>query len=95
LRANELNADDDGMLTGTGTCRVDPQRKHEAVCEIAQKEGVPLSSVACVGDTKYDISMFEGVGGKYALNPKHQELIDAADASFDDIELLVDHMLIP
>ncbi|MDD4281907.1 MAG: HAD family phosphatase [Candidatus Methanofastidiosa archaeon] len=93
--ANELNADDDGMLTGTGTCRVDPQRKHEAVCEIAQKEGVPLSSVACVGDTKYDISMFEGVGGKYALNPKHQELIDAADASFDDIELLVDHMLIP
>ena len=91
--ANTLDADDDGALTGTGTCAVDPLRKHEVVMEIAKKEGVPLGDIACVGDTKYDISMFEGVGGTFALNPKHQELIDAADASFDDIADLVAHIL--
>ncbi len=52
-----------------------------------------MGDIACVGDTKYDISMFEGVGGTFALNPKHQELIDAADASFDDIADLVAHIL--
>ncbi len=91
--ANTLNADDNGVLTGTGTCAVDPLRKHEVVIKIAKRESVPMGDIACVGDTKYDISMFEGVGGTFALNPKHQELIDAADASFDDITDLVAHIL--
>lgn len=91
--ANTLDADENGALTGKGTCAVDPLRKHEIVLEIAIREDVDTKDVACVGDTKYDISMFEGVGGKFALNPKHQELIDASDASFDDITLLAEHLL--
>ncbi len=91
--SNTLDSDDNGVLTGSGTCAVDPLQKHEAVEDIAAREGVPLSDIACVGDTKYDISMFKGVGGKFALNPKHQELIDAADASFYNIGNLVDHIL--
>jgi len=83
--ANVLNVDDEGFLNGKGTLIVEPNNKHEIVKTIAESEDVPLEQVACVGDTKYDISMFEGVGGKYALNAKHQELIDAADASFNDI----------
>ena len=91
--ANTLDADENGALTGTGTCAVDPLRKHEVVLEIAAREDVPLEEIACVGDTKYDISMFEGVGGKFALHPKHSELVEASDASFEDISDVVSHIL--
>ncbi|HPR41489.1 MAG TPA: HAD-IB family phosphatase [Candidatus Methanofastidiosa archaeon] len=91
--ANALNADEEGYLNGNGTLVVEPNNKHEVVMRIAEADGVPLDQVACVGDTKYDISMFEGVGGKYALNSKHQELVDAADEAFDDILELAKHII--
>jgi len=91
--ANVLNVDEEGFLNGFGTLVVEPNNKHEIIRMVAEEEGVPLEQVACVGDTKYDISMFEGVGGKYALNAKHQELIDAADEAFDDILELAWHIV--
>jgi len=87
--ANRLGTDENGYLNGKGTLVVEPMRKHEIVEMIAKKDNVPLELVACVGDTKYDVSMFKGVGGKYALNPKHDEIIEEADASYTDIFRLV------
>lgn len=83
--ANELLADRSGVLTGKGTCVVEPFKKYLNVADIARREKADLSEVACAGDTKYDISMFHGVGAKVAVNAKHRELVDAADVSFDSI----------
>lgn len=91
--ANALDCDEDGRLTGRGECSVDPLRKHEVVHRIACEEGVSPDEIACVGDTKYDISMFHGVGGRFALKAKHDELREAADASFESITDLVNHIL--
>ncbi|MBN1786282.1 MAG: HAD-IB family phosphatase [Candidatus Methanofastidiosa archaeon] len=91
--ANRLDTDEDGYLNGSGTLVVEPMNKHEVVRLIAEREGVPLGLIACVGDTKYDISMFDGVGGKIALNAKHSELCESADVCFDNITDVANYII--
>ncbi|MHC1605473.1 MAG: HAD-IB family phosphatase [Candidatus Methanofastidiosia archaeon] len=91
--ANILEVDAKGYLTGNGKCIVDPLKKDEIIKIIAKKEKVPLSSIACVGDTKYDLSMFRGVGGKIAFNSKHEELSKAADITLSGIGNVAKYLL--
>lgn len=77
--SNSLVVGEDGFLTGDGIGRVDPLKKGEILRDLSQKLGLPLSRFAVIGDTKYDISMFDGIGLRIAFDPKHEELRQAAD----------------
>jgi len=77
--ANTLETDSNGYITGNQFNRVELGRKNKIIRKLAQELGIQPSKIAVVGDTKYDLSMFEGAGLKIAFNPKDKELIEAAD----------------
>jgi len=77
--ANTLETDPNGYITGNQFNRVELGRKNKIVREMSQELETPLSKFVGVGDTKYDLSMFEGVGLKVAFNTKDKELTEAAD----------------
>lgn len=85
--SNSLVVGKDGFLTGDGIGRVDPFRKGEILRELSRKLEVPLRRFAVIGDTKYDVSMFDGVGLRIAFDPKHEELKEAADVVVDGDDL--------
>ena len=77
--ANTLELTPQGRLTGNQYNRVELGKKDKIIRELSRKLRIPLSKFVVVGDTKYDLSMFKGAGLKIAFNPKHKELIRAAD----------------
>ena len=80
IYANTLETDAQGYLTGNQYNRVELGNKHAILKELTQKLKIPLSEFVAVGDTKYDISMFKGVGLGVAFNTHDEVLLRAADA---------------
>lgn len=72
-----------------GICRVEPTKKDEIVHQLAHQLSVPLHEVAAVGDTAFDVSLFRGVGLKFAYNPKDSVIAEAADFVIDDLRELL------
>ncbi|WP_309492993.1 HAD family phosphatase [Candidatus Hecatella orcuttiae] len=95
IYANTLEVDAEGRITGNQFNRVELGGKNKIVRELALELGMPLSKFVVVGDTKYDLSMFEGAGLKIAFNPKDRELGEAADVVIrsDDLERILDFIL--
>jgi HAD superfamily PSPase-like hydrolase len=75
------------VVNGTlkGICRVEPTSKDEIVNQFAHQLSLPLSEVAAVGDTAFDVSLFKGIDLKFAYNPKDPVIADAADFVIDDL----------
>lgn len=95
IYANTLETDPEGRITGNQFNRVELGGKNKIVRELAQELGIPSSEFVVVGDTKYDLSMFERVGLKIAFNPKDPELGKAADVVVrsDDLGKILDFIL--
>ncbi|KAL6704099.1 Phosphoserine phosphatase [Coniothyrium glycines] len=74
--ANHLVISEDGAtLTGELTGEiVHAQKKRQHVLEIAQKEGIPLEQVICIGDGANDLPMMgvAGLGVAFHAKPKVQ-----------------------
>ncbi len=68
-----------------GICNVEPTRKDEIVNQISQELFVDLSEFAAVGDTASDVSLFRGVGLKFAYSPKDRLVAEAADFVIHDL----------
>ena len=91
-RANHLSTRD-GYFTGAGETRVDLWKKDEALCHLADAEGLSLSRICFVGDHVNDVSAMQIVGLAVAANPKDERVRAAADhviADFLELPKLID-----
>ena len=94
-RANELEVDSDGLLTGrTKGPVIDREAKATALREFAADAGIELSATVAIGDGANDLAMMAAAGLGIAFNAKPivQQQADVAlngprlDAALDLIE---------
>jgi phosphoserine phosphatase len=67
--ANGVNYDNDGRLTGEGVLHVQLMHKDKNVRDLASSLAIPLKQCAAVGNSCFDIPMFETCGLSIAFNP--------------------------
>jgi phosphoserine phosphatase len=77
--ANRLHVDAQGRLTGEGDEVVKIDGKGEVLKRLCGRLGFTLGECAVIGDSVFDIPMFEGAGLSVAFNPTDQAVNDAAD----------------
>jgi len=69
----------DGILTGDIEVRVGINDKGKILKLFMEREGIPKSFVAAVGDDISDITLFEEAGFRIAFNPKIEAIRRIAD----------------
>jgi len=67
--ANGVKTDKNGRLTGEGILNVKLKNKDEAIRNISKKLNIPLGNCAAIGNSCFDIPMFETCGIGIAFNP--------------------------
>jgi len=77
--ANGFQYDDMGYLTGGDVWRVDLLRKDIVIDQIRNNFGLRKEDIVSIGDSKYDIPMFQASGLSLAFDPKDEEVIKEAD----------------
>ena len=85
--ANGVCQDEDGILTGDGIVNVQLKHKEKNVQQLAQQLDIPLEQCVAVGNSCFDISMFETCGFSIAFNPDDACVRDAADAVVEGKDL--------
>ncbi|MGC9553865.1 MAG: HAD family hydrolase [Thermoplasmatota archaeon] len=88
--ANGIHGELEGSIV-----RVPIEDKGTALRDLATKLGVPKERMAAVGNSRYDISMFEASGLGIAFNPCDQQVVEAADVVIKEKDLtrLLDYLL--
>lgn len=76
---NGVKADDNGFLTGEGILQVELMYKDKKVIELSKELSIPLEKIASVGNSCFDIPMFEVSGLGIAFNPDDDCVRKAAD----------------
>lgn len=79
VRANDVEVDGRGLLTGGGHVNVPLKDKDTIVRELQGLEGVGEEETAVVGNSEVDIPMFELAGLSIAFNPLDSRTAEAAD----------------
>jgi phosphoserine phosphatase len=79
VRANDVEVDDRGLLTGGGVVDVPLRDKGSVVTEIQADLGIGPSGTAVVGDTAVDVTMFSRARVAIAFNPRDDLIAEAAD----------------
>jgi phosphoserine phosphatase len=77
--ANGLKTDANGRLSGVGVIGVKLMYKDEAVKAISTETGIPLDCIASVGNSCFDIPMFNVSGLGIAFNPSDSCVCESAD----------------
>ncbi len=92
--ANGLSTDSAGRLSGEGVLRVKLMDKGDSVVEVARAFGADLSETVTVGNSRYDVSMFERAGRGIAFQPMDGFVRDRADAVVEekDLSLILGHL---
>lgn len=85
--ANGLITDDKGALSGEGIIRVRLMDKGDAVKTLIESAGASKRGTTSVGNSRYDISMFEASGFGIAFAPSDSEISTKADAVVKDKDL--------
>jgi len=85
--ANGLVIDSEGRLTGEGILRVRLMDKGEAVAEAGKSTGVAKKDIVSVGNSQYDVSMFEKSGFGIAFHPSDDKVRKRADAIVEEKDL--------
>lgn len=80
IYSNGVKTDKKGHLTGVGILNVKLMYKDEAVIKISKQLDVPLHRIATVGNSCFDIPMFELSGFAIAFNPEDDCIKQSADA---------------
>lgn len=77
--ANGVKTDKSGRLTGEGILNVRLMYKDEAVRKFVKKVNISLENCAGVGNSCFDVPMFETCGMGIAFNPDDDCVREAAD----------------
>ncbi|UCD13632.1 MAG: HAD-IB family phosphatase [Thermoplasmatales archaeon] len=85
--ANGIKNDENGRLTGEGILRVQLMYKDRAVRNIAKRLDIPLEKCAAVGNSCFDIPMFETCGIGIAFNPDDDCVRKSADIILEGRDL--------
>jgi len=85
--ANQLLTDENGILTGEGKEEVKLAGKELVLKKVASTEGAKLSQCAVVGDSVFDIPMFEEAGFSVAFNAQDGRVVRAADVAINQKDL--------
>ena len=85
--ANGIRSDKDGYLNGKGILGVKLMYKDKAVKSFAKKNKIPLERIVSVGNSCFDIPMFEITGLSIAFNPGDECTKKAADISVESKDL--------
>ena len=85
--ANGLKQDERGQLTGEGTLQVQLIYKDKNVKNLAEKLGIPLEKCAAIGNSCFDVPMFETAGLGIAFNPEDECVKKSADVIVEGKDL--------
>lgn len=85
--ANRVHCDENGRLTGDGTVMVKLQEKGKTVQRLTKKLNIPQENCAAVGNSCFDISMFEACGLGIAFNPSDECVVREADVVIKEKDL--------
>jgi phosphoserine phosphatase len=85
--ANGIKTDNNGYLNGQGILGVKLMYKDLAVKSFAEKNKIPLYSIVSVGNSCFDIPMFETTGLSIAFNPGDECTKKAADIIIENKDL--------
>ncbi len=85
--ANGIKVDAQGKLTGEGILGVALMYKDKVVHSLSQKLDIPMRNMVAVGNSCFDIPMFETCGFGIAFNPEDDCVRDAADVVVEDKDL--------
>ena len=77
--ANGIKSDERGFITGEGLLNVRLMYKDEAVKRLAKQSNVSHDKIAAVGNSCFDIPMFEICGLGIAFNPEDECVRKIAD----------------
>lgn len=77
--ANGVKQDERGRLTGEGILQVELTGKDKNVQKLAKKLKIPLKNCAAIGNSCFDIPMFETSGLGIAFNPEDGCVRKSAD----------------
>jgi len=77
--SNGVKIDKKGYLTGVGILNVRLMYKDEAVIRVSKQLNIPLQRIATVGNSCFDIPMFELSGLAIAFNPEDDCIKESAD----------------
>lgn len=94
VRANGLETDDDGYLTGGEIFRVDPLKKDEVLIELAEELGIGTEKCVGVGNSIYDNSLFEGSGLGIAVGEGDgvERAADVVISNFENYDRILDYL---
>lgn len=84
---NRIFFDGQGKLSAWKATRFDTHGKPDALRDMAERHGVPLSRTAFVGDGENDIPLLGVAGCFVAFRPRSRELAERADVVLADGEL--------
>ena len=70
-----------------GILRVPPKKKDGALQDLAHRLSIPMQRIVAVGNSKYDVAMFQVSGLGIAFNPCDKEVIQAADVTIKEKDL--------
>ena len=85
--ANELLKDKNGILTGEGNPVVPLWEKDKILHQLLNKLSIKPNQCAVVGDSIFDISLFDLAGFSIAFNSKDKRVNDIADVSIESDDL--------
>jgi phosphoserine phosphatase len=85
--ANGIKNDENGRLTGEGILRVQLMYKDKIVREIANNLDMNLHNCLAVGNSCFDVPMFETCGVGVAFNPGDDCVKKSADIVIEDKDL--------
>jgi phosphoserine phosphatase len=77
--ANGIKSDERGFITGEGLLNVRLMYKDEAVERLAAQSKISHDKIAAVGNSCFDIPMFEICGAGVAFNPEDECVRESAD----------------
>lgn len=81
--SNGIKSDNQGYLNGEAIVGVKLSNKDQTVEELSNRLNIPLSKIAAVGNSCFDIPMFEVSGLGIAFNPEDECVKEAADLIVD------------
>lgn len=85
--ANGIKTDKNGRLTGEGIIGVKLMYKDESMEKLSEQSGIPLHRIAAVGNSCFDIPMFNTCGLGIAFNPEDDCVREAADIVIEGKDL--------
>jgi len=85
--ANRILFDDEERLTGEAEAMVTLLNKDDVLRRLAASEGLETSECAVVGDSRFDVAMFEEAGFSISFNSKDELVREAADSVIEQKDL--------